>query len=140
MGPGRKRQTGVKPCLRDVRYANRFLPPRPTIGVLLGDSLAVELAALTRAALVQIQVPQPVSLTRKFPSLTQKASACIAVRHYPICLRRWPISANSDRKVLTMRARALCRPVVWNAGLLIAGVFALEAISVHGFGAIRSKI
>ena len=25
----------------------------------LGDSLAVELAALTRAALVQIQVPQP---------------------------------------------------------------------------------
>ena len=28
----------------------------------LGDSLAVELAALTRAALVQIQVPQPLTL------------------------------------------------------------------------------
>lgn len=28
-------------------------------GALLGDSLAVELSALTRAALVRIQVPQP---------------------------------------------------------------------------------
>ena len=27
--------------------------------LIMGDSLAVELAALTRAALVQIQVPQP---------------------------------------------------------------------------------
>ena len=34
----------------------------PQARALLGDSLAVELAALTRAALVQIQVPQPQSL------------------------------------------------------------------------------
>ena len=32
----------------------------------LGDSLAVELAALTRAALVQIQVPQPFFYGIKF--------------------------------------------------------------------------
>ena len=38
----------------------------------LGDSLAVELAALTRAALVQIQVPQPlpfISMYRAVGSL-----------------------------------------------------------------------
>ena len=32
------------------------------VEIALGDSLAVELAALTRAALVQIQVPQPLTL------------------------------------------------------------------------------
>ena len=36
---------------------------------LLGDSLAVELAALTRAALVQIQVPQPLPLISMYPAV-----------------------------------------------------------------------
>ena len=41
-----------------------LIGPRPDC---LGDSLAVELSALTRAALVRIQVPQPSSETRRFP-------------------------------------------------------------------------
>src|SRR5690606_28035497 len=48
-----------EPCLAAPGCAKRTRrsPPRPA--AMLGDSLAVELAALTRAALVRIQVPQP---------------------------------------------------------------------------------
>src|SRR3546814_7915094 len=45
----------------------------PAQARLLGDSLAVELSALTRAALVRIQVPQPVPQENPAKSVSYRA-------------------------------------------------------------------
>ena len=50
---GKRDFSTVTDCMRDRRMVTRRLPR-------MGDSLAVELPALTRAALVRIQVPQPI--------------------------------------------------------------------------------
>src|SRR3546814_2166378 len=48
-------------------------PSGPAQARLLGDSLAVELSALTRAALVRIQVPQPVPQENPAKSVSYRA-------------------------------------------------------------------
>ena len=61
----------------------------------LGDSLAVELPALTRAALVRIQVPQP----RSLPRLINTFLTCtlLDLKPAPICTSPDIRLSNSDR-------------------------------------------
>ena len=81
----RDRPSGEQPYVQKLRVevidrsAIRFIVPRvsggpPRTNPILGDSLAVELSALTRAALVRIQVPQP-RMVFLYISMSYRASA-----------------------------------------------------------------
>ncbi len=70
--------------------------PRPTVSV--GDSLAVELPALDRAALVRIQVPQPANSTIGYANSSDRdlesGSAAVSLR---LAIRSGTLSAGHAR-------------------------------------------
>lgn len=71
----------------------------------MGDSLAVELPALTRAALVRIQVPQPL-LPKHLK--TQRFSSGPAMRGRS-CLLRSHIAPTSRESEVSITTDAACR-------------------------------